>query len=93
MRIKYENFVKNPESTIDTIVNFVGEHPTSSPFISPAKVKLEITHSVFGNTNRLSSGVTDIRLDEAWRQKMDAGEKRHVTLLTLPILLRYGYDI
>ncbi len=92
LRVKYEEFAQNPQATIDRALALVKETPGNSPFLSPSEVDLNITHSVFGNTDRLKSGPTTIHFSETWRDKMVASEQRQVTLLTLPMLLRYGYN-
>jgi hypothetical protein len=40
---------------------------------------------------RLSHGDVDLRLDEEWRAKMGARDRRIVSSLTWPLLKRYGY--
>ena len=40
---------------------------------------------------RFTTGQVPIRYDGAWRSAMLAGNRRTVTALTLPLLMRYGY--
>jgi hypothetical protein len=39
----------------------------------------------------MQSGPLRLRLDDAWRAGMPARDRRLVTLLTFPLLARYGY--
>ena len=40
---------------------------------------------------RFTTGRVPIRYDAAWHTAMRPGNKRTVTALTLPLLMRYGY--
>ncbi|NJN22283.1 MAG: sulfotransferase [Leptolyngbya sp. RL_3_1] len=93
LRVKYEDFVQQPQATVDAVLKLAQVTPRHSPFRSPSQVDLGITHSVFGNSDRLKTGPTTIHFSEGWRQQMDPAEKRQVTLLTLPMLLHYGYRL
>lgn len=50
-----------------------------------------VQHTVAGNPVRMQSGPLRLRLDDAWRAAMPARDRRLVTLLTFPLLARYGY--
>jgi len=50
-----------------------------------------VQHTVAGNPVRMQSGPLKLRVDDAWRAAMPAGDRRLVTLLTFPLLARYGY--
>ena len=50
-----------------------------------------VQHTVAGNPVRMQSGPLRLRVDDAWRTSMPAGDRRLVTLLTFPLLARYGY--
>ena len=52
---------------------------------------LRATHTASGNPMRFSTGRVPIRYDAAWQAAMLAGNRRTVTTLTLPLLMRYGY--
>ena len=42
---------------------------------------------------RFSEGPLRVRLDEAWREQLAPASRAGVTVLTAPLLLRYGYDL
>jgi len=48
-------------------------------------------HSVSGNPIRFDREVMAVRPDMEWRERMDTRTRRTVALLTLPLLVRYGY--
>jgi hypothetical protein len=50
-----------------------------------------VQHTVAGNPVRMQSGPLRLRMDDAWRRAMPARDRRLVTLLTFPLLARYGY--
>jgi hypothetical protein len=50
-----------------------------------------VQHTVAGNPVRMQSGPVTLRVDDAWRGAMSARDRRLVTLLTFPLLARYGY--
>lgn len=91
MQLRYEDFVKTPCQTVESIIDFVGEPATRLPFISDTEVMLEKSHSVFGNLVRFQTGKVSIQHDVEWMSKISNRSKALVTLLTLPLLYKYGY--
>jgi hypothetical protein len=69
----------------------LGEDPPGSLFTGEPTVTLAPTHSVKGNPDRFRTGPIEIRLDDEWRRAMRPRDRRVVTALTWPLLLRYGY--
>jgi hypothetical protein len=49
------------------------------------------THMIGGNPMRFHHGAIELRADHAWRVQMPASSRRIVTVLTLPLLIAYGY--
>lgn len=91
LRVNYEDFASEPASVVNRILEFVGED-SCRPLVSRSgSVKLSVGHSVAGNPVRFQQGDTIIRLDDAWRTNMTAKNKWLTTLLSWPLLLRYGY--
>ncbi|MGD1908529.1 MAG: sulfotransferase [Leptolyngbyaceae cyanobacterium] len=93
MRVRYEDFVQNPQATVDAVLALAQVTPRNSPFVGAAEVDLGVTHSAFGNSDRFNTGRTPIQFREMWKQQMAPEERRQVTRLTLPLLLRYGYQL
>jgi Sulfotransferase family len=93
LRLRYEDFVRDPQPAVRRIAGLAGEAPALLPFTGPATVRLAVTHSVSGNPNRFGTGEIDLRADEEWRRAMRTGDRALVTALTWPLLLRYRYPL
>lgn len=89
-RLIYENFVKNPLDAVMSIMELAGKPLSVSPF-QGSTVNVSRGHAVAGNPDRFSSVQIQIRPDTAWTEKLSRKYISAVTVLTLPLLLRYGY--
>ncbi len=93
MRLRYEDFVAEPRRAVESILGMLGENADQLPLIDEREVELGVGHTVAGNPNRFRSGTVRLRLDEEWASRMRPRDRRLVTLLTLPLLARYGYPV
>lgn len=96
MRIRYEDLVSDPISTMRHIFQLLGEPEATMPFVARERYVVDALssyHSVSGNPIRLERGPLPLRMDDAWRTEMSRGSRLAVTTLTFPLLLRYGYDL
>lgn len=93
MKILYEDFVRQPRQHVEQIVRFVGESPASLPFSSETEVHLEPTHTAGGNPDRMKTGAINIRMDDAWKAKLDRPSRALVSSLAWPLLLKYHYSL
>jgi Sulfotransferase family len=93
LRLRYEDFVGDPQAAVRRIAELAGETPAALPFTGPATVRLAATHSVSGNPNRFGTGEVELRADEEWRRAMRSTDRAMVTALTWPLLLRYRYPL
>jgi hypothetical protein len=93
LRLRYEDFMRDPPSAVRRIAGLAGETPAALPFTGPATVRLTATHSVSGNPNRFGTGQVELRADDEWRRTMRVGDRVMVTALTWPLLLRYRYPL
>lgn len=92
IRIFYEDFVRDPQSSVRAILELIGEDgPLCPPFTGERSVRLGESHTVAGNPNRFQSGDVALKPDDEWAGKMRSRDRRLVTALTLPLLARYGY--
>jgi hypothetical protein len=97
LRVRYEDFVRAPAATLSEIATFVGlPGGPDLGFLGgdgPGRwwAELAATHTASGNPMRFTTGRVPIRYDAAWQTAMRSGNKRTVTALTLPLLMRYGY--
>jgi hypothetical protein len=91
---RYERLVRHPRGTLAEIL--AQDHGTAAAdeelaFIDGSTVALGIDHSVAGNPMRLEHGSVQLRVDAAWRTSMLPRDRRITTLVTWPLLARYGY--
>jgi hypothetical protein len=92
MRIFYEDFVEDPRRIVKGILGMLGEDSLRLP-LRNGGVELGVSHTVSGNPNRFQSGLVRMRPDEEWTSHMSLRNKTLVTLLTLPLMARYGYPL
>ena len=88
--LRYEDFVADPQATLSRLWDFVGEPAPSLDFLQSSSLHLHPGHTVAGNPVRFQSEV-QIKPDLEWQEKMLPKDRRLVTALTFPLLLRYGY--
>jgi hypothetical protein len=93
LRIRYEDFMARPMGTVERIVSAIGEPADGLPFVSETEVELARTHTVAGNPSRFSTGVVELRPDDAWEAGLSTRHRSVVTALTWPLLRRYGYPL
>jgi hypothetical protein len=93
MRLGYEDFVEEPRRAIKDILGMLHEDTHRLPFVGERDAELGISHTVSGNPNRFQTGSVRLRPDDEWASRMRLRDKSLVTLLTLPLLARYGYPV
>ncbi len=92
LRIRYEDFARHPEQTLDEIAGFVPGWEGRMPAIgSDGGVNLGVLHSLSGNPDRFATGHTRIRLDQAWQDSGDRQKLDRARHLIGPVARRYGY--
>lgn len=90
-RVRYEDLVANPEMFIPEILALWDGDGQRPPIKAGRTVELTDDHSVAGNPMRFQQGAVELRADYEWKSKMKAADRRTVTVLTWPLLWRYGY--
>lgn len=93
LRLRYEDFVRDPQAAVQRVTALVGEQPPALPFQSASTVRLQATHSVSGNPNRFETGTVHLRPDSEWVNGLHGAQRALVTAVTWPLLLRYRYPI
>jgi sulfotransferase family protein len=91
--LRYEDFVAEMQATIARVLELVREEPISLPHVAEHEVKLGTNHNIWGNPSRLQTGTVEIRPDREWVSRVKPGDRRLVTSLTFPLLIRYGYPL
>ena len=93
LRVRYEDFVADPLRQARRIGEFGGIAVTQDWYRPGPEVMLAPTHSVAGNPSRHRTGWVPVRSDDEWVTRMPRRRAWFVTLLTWPLLLRYGYPL
>ena len=93
VRVRYEALVEDPRGQVERILRALELpfHPSDLSFISDGHVDLSPNHTVMGNPMRLKTGPVALRLDEEWKSGLAKKQSGMVTVLTRPLLRRYGY--
>lgn len=92
LRLRYEDFVDDPAAAVARVAAFVGQDTAPTQPLAPGvPLDLPREHEVSGNPLRFAGKPVTLRRDEAWRRDMDPADRRLVSVLTAPGLLRYGY--
>lgn len=91
--LKYEDFVNDPELYIRNIFEFIGVEGAAPVCRDGLRVQLKKNHTVSGNPMRFQKGRITVQADTQWVEHMSAKDKLTVTLMTFPLLKRYGYSL
>jgi hypothetical protein len=93
--LRYEDFVADPRAVLTELAEFADVQVGGLDFLTQSSeqpsVLLSPSHTVAGNPMRFRTGPTTLRRDDAWRAELPRGRRLLVTLLTAPLLARYGY--
>jgi Sulfotransferase domain len=91
--MRYESMVANPRPEVARILSYAGESADGAerPFLEDRVVNLATDHTVAGNRIRFVKGAFPLRVDDEWKTALDGVQRRLVTLISLPLLLAYGY--
>jgi hypothetical protein len=94
-RLRYEDFVNDPRGRLAATLGELGlgAYADRLDHVHRDRLDLPKSHGVAGNPSRFEHGVVGIRADEAWRTQLPAGDRRVVTAVTAPWLLRFGYPL
>ncbi len=91
--VRYESLVAAPREELARLLAFVGRPPAPGAldFVGSSAASLGVHHLMYGNPDRFVRGKVQIRADREWESSMPPSDRRLVTALTLPLLLRFGY--
>lgn len=93
MMLRYEDLMLAPVEHATRIARLAGLPPEPTPFADATTVRLGTNHTVSGNPDRFTSGLTAIQMDDRWHRAMPASLRSLVTGLTAIDLRRYGYAL
>lgn len=93
MRVRYEDFVSRPRAILHAISQLVGESSAELPLEGDRTLKTRTNHTVMGNPIRFQPGEIELRNDREWITRLGSRDFGLVTVLTAPLLIRYGYPL
>ncbi len=91
IRVRYEDFIENPRTETEQLLKFMDTPQGNHPFLSENKIELKPDVAVSGNPIRLRTGVTTLRADDEWRQKLSPCARRWTLAICGRMMKRYGY--
>jgi hypothetical protein len=91
--MRYEDIMENPTRHLAEMLEFVGEpvDPGALAFAENGTVHLHANHTPVGNRMRFVTGQLPLAVDDEWRGALTRRQRSVVTVLTAPLLRRYGY--
>ncbi len=84
VRVRYEDFADDPETCVARVVRTLDLPRRSGR--APAE-----RHSFSGNPMRFDHAPLRVSRDDAWTRGISDQDRRTVSLITWPLLLKYGY--
>lgn len=93
LRVRYEDLITAPRATLTLILALVGRRETELRFVHDGAVSMRAVHGILGNPNRFDRGLVKLRIDDEWRKKLKRSQMLLVSVLTSPLLIRYGYPL
>ncbi|MGH3390030.1 MAG: sulfotransferase [Actinomadura sp.] len=92
VHLRYEDLVRGPRAAVGRILELIG-HPGPNPMAEDRTVELGGNHTVTGNPNRFERGRITIDEDRRWHAALPRAQRATTTLMALPLLRRYGYEM
>jgi hypothetical protein len=89
--LRHEDFVANPQESLRRVLQFVGEPQSALPLREGCALNLDPQHTVSGNPSRFIRGQVELRENYAWKTGLKRPHRALVTVLTSPLLVKYGY--
>jgi hypothetical protein len=91
--LRYEDLATNPRKSLVGLSANIGIKQPPLDFLDGLQANLRTNHTVSGNPVRFTNKEMKIRPDIEWQHVMATHQKWLVTLITWPLLLKYGYLI
>lgn len=93
LRLRLEDFVAFPRRSLESILAFVGETPSSLPLTDDRFAQLGTSHMIGGNPSPRLPGVVEIHDSSEWRSQQGRWDRLLSTATALPLMRRYGYSL
>jgi len=88
IRIRYEDFARDPGAVIERIVGLLG-----GTLLTTGRAATPFVHSISGNPIRFQKTPAPVLVDDEWRSRMTLADRRLVTAMTAPLLGAYRYRV
>jgi hypothetical protein len=89
-RIRYEDYVTEPELALGRIAALIGIDPGGMAFLSGGHPRAS-RHMVGGNALRFEEQVVTLKPDTEWMGRVPPARSALIVAVTLPLFVRYGY--
>jgi hypothetical protein len=86
--LKYESLISDPAQELAHLLRLADQGQVNA---NDAEFEFLPFHMLGGNRVRFEQGQIKLRVDDEWKTKMPISQRRIVGLLTLPLLIAYGY--
>jgi hypothetical protein len=92
--VRYERFVDDPRHAVEAVAKMLGASPPLVDLSPGIPITVPEVHGPDGSRWRRFVGTEVILdLDDQWQKELHPVDRVLVTLLTYPLLRRYGYPI
>jgi hypothetical protein len=92
LRLRYEDLMADPARHLARIGELADLDLNAIIAGLADGLPIAAAHTVAGNRLRMQKAI-ELKLDDAWREKLPTGARWATTALTAPLLLRYGYPL
>ena len=93
LTLRYEDLVADPAGSLGLILGMLELGDAPLGFLHGRTARVRPNHSVAGNPSRMRTGCIHLESDDEWMERMGGRGWWAVTLLTAPLLRKYGYPI
>ena len=90
MRITYESFADDPQRSLEVLARFVGTSPPSPELRRGEPFDVPVAHGPDGHGGSQAAQLVLTR-DDAWRRELNVLDRFLATVVTYPLLKRFGY--
>lgn len=81
----------NPQKSLTAILDMVNLPNAKLPLQGDHSILIEENHTLSGNPVAFKQGLIELKIDDEWRKRSFPANKMLTTILTFPLLYKYGY--
>jgi hypothetical protein len=92
--LRYEDLVEDPRNTVEAVAKLVGQPSPVVDLTPGVPIPVPEVHGPDGSKRlRFVTNEVVVQLDTRWQRELHPVDRFLVTLLTYPLLRRYGYPV